>query len=189
MSHLEVSYVAPEDSASNFAQDTSDAGQSKRRNGGKLAVNLLVKGHYTRNLNVDFDYIVQDSINRQTHAIRRQLTMFNQNCRDQTTKIVDQGFSLEDFLVVHTSRGVKKTLDRGRAEQQAGIVQDEEVQAFSSACDQDALVSYFWSYDMCRNEPSCLRYCSNKHPLPIDSCLIISKLLLVGLSFRPRPRQ
>jgi len=39
VSHLEVSYVAPEDSASSFAQDTSDAGQSKRkRNGGKLAV-------------------------------------------------------------------------------------------------------------------------------------------------------
>ena len=147
MSHLEVSYVAPEDSASSFAQDTSDTtGQSKRRkNGGKLAVNLLVRGHYNRDLNVDFDYIVQDSINRQTHAIRRQLTMFNQNCRDQTTKIVDQGFSLDDFLEVHTSRGVKKPLNRGkRAEQQqAGIVQDEEAQVFSSACEQDALVSYF----------------------------------------------
>jgi len=74
VSHLEVSYFAPEDSASSFAQDTSDTtGQSKRRNGGKLAVNLLVRGHYNRDLNVDFDYVVQDSINRQTHAIRRQL--------------------------------------------------------------------------------------------------------------------
>lgn len=110
-----------------------------------------MRGHYNRDLNVDFDYIVQDSINRQTHAIRRQLSMFNQNCRDQTTKIVDQGFSLDDFLEVHTSRGVKKPLNRGkRAEQQqAGIVQDEEAQVFSSACEQDALVSYI-------NVPSCL---------------------------------
>ena len=96
VSHLSVLYIEadPEvdesvgnstNAANGFANtDTTTATAtngdvpSKRRNdGGKLQVNLLVRGHYNRNLNVNFDLIVQDSINRETHAIRRQLTYYN----------------------------------------------------------------------------------------------------------------
>lgn len=115
---------------------------SKRRNdGGKLQVNLLVRGHYNRNLNVNFDLVVQDSINRETHAIRRQLTYYNQNCRDQTTKVVDEGFTLDDFLEVHTNKGVKKPVSRGKREEQAG---EDNTQAFSSACEQSQLLPEYF---------------------------------------------
>lgn len=105
--------------------------------GGKLAINLLVRGHYNTGLKVDFDRIVQDSINRDTRSIRRQLTYYNHNCRDQTTKVVDMGFTLDDFLEIHTNRGVKKPPQR--------LKRDEiDEQAFSSACNQKrVLPDYF----------------------------------------------
>jgi len=143
--------------ADSFVRDTDNGRDPtktdlKRRGaGGKLSVALLVRGHYNRNLNVDFDYIVQDSINRDTHTIRRQLTHYNQDCRDQTTKVVDMGFTLDDFLEVHTNRGVKNSkpsaADRlTKMEQQQELEQEQEAQAFSAACNQNrVLPDYFTS--------------------------------------------
>ena len=49
--------------ATNDENPTSTSPTSKRRNdGGRLAVNLLVRGHYNQNTNVDFDYIVQGEL-------------------------------------------------------------------------------------------------------------------------------
>ena len=160
VSHLSVLYIEadPEvdesvgnstNAANGFANtDTTTATAtngdvpSKRRNdGGKLQVNLLVRGHYNRNLNVNFDLIVQDSINRETHAIRRQLTYYNQNCRDQTTKVMDEGLTLDDFLEVHTNKGVKKPVNRGKREEQVG---EDKILAFSSACEQSQLLPEYF---------------------------------------------
>lgn len=123
-----------------------EAGSAKRdRGGGKLSVSLLVRGHHNRNLNVDFDFIVQDSINRDTHNIRRQLTHYNSNCRDQTAKVMDEGYTLDDFLEIHTNRGVEKpvNLDRRQQQQQAT---DED--AFSSACNQNQILPEYFEQSL-----------------------------------------
>jgi hypothetical protein len=98
---------------------------------------------------VDFDYIVQDSINRDTNKIRRQLTYYNQNCRDQTVKVVDLGLTFEDFAEIHTNRGVKKPANSlGLRQEQQGQQNPSRVtnddQAFSAACNQKkVLPEYF----------------------------------------------
>lgn len=172
MSYTDVIYYAPEpeevaeDNAWNSTTTTADSYQeemaaardafdaregggakqaSSRRSqkGGQLAVNLLVRGHFNTDLKVDFDYIVQDSINRDTPAIRRQLTYYNVNCRDQTSKVIDLGFTLDDFLEIHTNRGAMLPPQRLKR-QQAGDIADIDEQHFSSACNQNkVLPDYF----------------------------------------------
>lgn len=134
--------------------DRRDPATAMKTNNGKLSVELVVRGHYNRGTAVDFDYVVQDSINRDTHTIRRQLTYYNQNCRDQTTKVVDMGFTLDDFIEIHTNRGVKKpATNAGRLsarqqqqqqKQQKPDLMTEDEQTFSAACNQNkVLPEYF----------------------------------------------
>ncbi|KAL7541396.1 hypothetical protein ACHAXR_010888 [Thalassiosira sp. AJA248-18] len=125
------------------AQSTSSGRNTDT--GGKLSVELLVRGHYNRNLNVDFDYVIQDSINRDAHTIRRELTYYNQNCRDQTTKVKSLGFTLDDFIEVHTNRGVKKPDSRLTKRQQEQQKQEAAAeQAFSAACNQEKVLPQYF---------------------------------------------
>ena len=88
--------------------------------------------------------ISEDSINRDAQNIRRQLTHYNQNCRDQTTKVVDLGFTLEDFIEIHTNRGVKKPPQRLKRQDEGLDIADEDDQHFSSACNlKRTLPDYF----------------------------------------------
>lgn len=134
---------------SDAPRDTTSAVPTRNTNSGKLSVELVVRGHYNRGTSVDFDYIVQDSINRDTNKIRRELTYYNQNCRDQNVKVADLGFTLDDFVEIHTNRGVKKPANQlGLRQQQQGqqnpnLVTDDK-QAFSAACNQmRVLPEYF----------------------------------------------
>ena len=79
----------------------SDDSQASSR---ELAVALNIKGHYSPPPELDFEYIVNDSINSDTEQIRRDLKEYNQNCRDQNEK-VSTGASIADFNEVHSMKG------------------------------------------------------------------------------------
>jgi hypothetical protein len=70
----------------------------------EVAVALNIKGHYSPPPELDFEYIVNDSINSDTEQIRRDLREYNQNCRDQNAK-VQSGLSMSDFTEVHSMKG------------------------------------------------------------------------------------
>lgn len=82
----------------------------------ELAVALNIQGHYSPPPELDFEYIVNDSINSDTERIRRDLREYNQNCRDQTAK-VQSGFSMSDFDEVHSMKGssLNNRVDGGSA--------------------------------------------------------------------------
>jgi len=128
--------TAVSDTAPAPARDVPTGVTSRRRagSGGKLSVSVMVRGHYNRgDVGVDFDSIVQDSINRDTPTIVRELTSFNKNCNNQTTKVVDLGYTVDDFLEVHSNRGVDLPRSRRQHMEMANVV---DQQAFSSACNQ-----------------------------------------------------
>eukprot|EP00804_Cyclotella_cryptica_P026172 CCRYP_009765-RD/>CCRYP_009765-RD protein AED:0.17 eAED:0.17 QI:465/1/1/1/0.71/0.62/8/239/692 len=70
----------------------------------EVAVALNIQGHYSPPPELDFDYIVNDSINSDTDEIRRSLREYNQNCRDQTAKI-QSGSSMSDFNEIYSLEG------------------------------------------------------------------------------------
>jgi len=119
VAHVGVTYYAPE-----------SARAGTRGEGGRLEVDLQVRGHYTANLNVDFDYIVEDSINRESDNIRRQLTSYNQNCNDQKEKVNDLGYTLHDFSEIQSNYGIEEQRQR----QQDAKSDSEEKLAWSTAC-------------------------------------------------------
>ena len=83
----------------------------------------------------DFEGIVQDSINRDSSKIQNDLTDYNRNCKEQTSKVKDEGMREEDFGVVASTSGVSRPgLDR------------LEGDIFSTACsDELALPNFFES--------------------------------------------
>jgi hypothetical protein len=70
----------------------------------EVAVALNIQGHYSPPPELDFEYIVNDSINSDTEEIRRNLREYNQNCRDQIAK-VESGSDISDFNEVHSLKG------------------------------------------------------------------------------------
>ena len=65
-------------------QDVILSHDSKESNK-EMFVSLNVEGRYTPPPELDFEYIVSDSINSGTDMIRRELMEYNQNCRNQAT--------------------------------------------------------------------------------------------------------
>ncbi|KAL7466002.1 hypothetical protein ACHAXS_007637 [Conticribra weissflogii] len=84
----------------------SEAAEDEAAKGG-LAVAMEIRGHYSPPPEIDFDYIVQDSINRDTETIRRGLRDYNQNCREQTTMVQEEGYSEQDFAEIHSTSGAR----------------------------------------------------------------------------------
>jgi hypothetical protein len=78
----------------------------------EVAVALNIKGHYSPPPELDFEYIVNDSINSDADQIRRNLREYNQNCRDQNAKL-DSGSSISDFDEVHSMTGSMSTRGSG----------------------------------------------------------------------------
>ena len=108
----------------------------------QLVINLEITGHYSPPPDIDFDYIVQDSINRDTDTIRRGLRDYNQNCRTQTVMVKDKGLGVEDFNEIHSTSGVKRPWSggRGKGNWNAAV----EVSVFRTACvEGKGLPSYF----------------------------------------------
>jgi len=133
----------------NTTRESPNAVTSRRRTGtrGKLSVNVLVKGHYNgKDIRANFDSIVQESINRDTDIIRERLTAYNLDCATQTTKVFDMNYTVDNFLEIHSDRGVnlpksRLQLDRRQKEK---IQNEVDPQAFSSACDgKRVLPKYF----------------------------------------------
>mmetsp|Transcript_30363 Transcript_30363/g.63460 ORF Transcript_30363/g.63460 Transcript_30363/m.63460 type:complete len:1137 (+) Transcript_30363:166-3576(+) len=119
------------------------------RDGGKLTVSVKVNGHYNKNnkninnFKDDFDYIVQDSINRNTGRIRKDLNSFNTRCDGQTTK-VNLGAVKSDFEEIHSDRGADPTKILSERKKQQEQTVDPDLVAFSSACDnKNKLPDYF----------------------------------------------
>jgi hypothetical protein len=119
----------------------------------RLTIDLEVWGHYPPQLNVDFDYIVQDSINRETETIREELIGYNANCEDQIEKVDDHGYVLDDFEEIHSNKGVvsntRMKRERNAAEEALEAVdqlEESEVSGgvFRTACSNDVkLPEYF----------------------------------------------
>ena len=70
----------------------------------EVAVALNIKGHYSPPPEFDFEYIVNDSTNSDAEQIRRDLSEYNQNCRDHNAK-VQGGLSMSDIAEVHSTKG------------------------------------------------------------------------------------
>lgn len=116
----------------------SDASNEITQN--QLAVELEIKGHYSPPPELDFDYIVQDSINRDTSVIRRELRDYNTNCREQNFK-VNNGAGEEDFAAVVSSNGAKGDVN---AYQDASSTED----VFSTACSSGFLAPDYFETDL-----------------------------------------
>jgi len=131
----------------NDIRESPNATTFRRRTGirGTISVNVLVKGHYNGNdVRVDFDSIVQESINRDTDVIRERLASYNQDCTTQTAKIFDMGYTVDNFLEIHSDGGVDLPKSRLNQRQQEKIQGEVDPQAFSSACDRRrVLPKYF----------------------------------------------
>jgi hypothetical protein len=97
------------------ARPANQRNPSVPRRKNRLTVDLEVWGHYPPQLNVDFDVIVQDSINRETQVIREELKEYNSNCDDQTEKVDDHGYLLGDFEEIYSNKGVMNQKRRGKA--------------------------------------------------------------------------
>lgn len=160
VSPISVVYIAPEveqpESAEGYDSGTdtaSDANSGTRRTQtaarparrGVLSIKLAVRGHFSRDLNVDFDYIVQDSINRDSLEMRKQLLTYNNNCRNQNVKVKNEGFTVDDFSEVHTNTGVERprsSLNKREQQKLDGTLKNE--QAFSTSCERErVLPEYF----------------------------------------------
>ena len=80
----------------------------------ELAVAMAIHGHYSPPPFYDFDYMVQDSIDRDSDNIRRSLRDYNEDCRDQTNMVLNQGFTVEDFAEIHSMNGALKNRVKGK---------------------------------------------------------------------------
>mmetsp|Transcript_4969 Transcript_4969/g.10434 ORF Transcript_4969/g.10434 Transcript_4969/m.10434 type:complete len:883 (+) Transcript_4969:271-2919(+) len=109
---IELDAVLPKEVLiSNKSADGGGADEKSAKDG--LAVALEIRGHYSPPPEIDFDYIVQDSINRDTETIRRGLRDYNQNCREQTTMVQEEGYSEQDFAEIHSTSGARP--NRGKS--------------------------------------------------------------------------
>jgi len=110
-----------------------------------LSIKISVSGHFNRDLNVDFDYIVQDSINRDSVEMRQQLLMYNTNCRSQSTKVNSEGLTKVDFSEVHKKTGIERPRSKLNVrEQQSLQATEKKEQAYSDGCERElVLPDYF----------------------------------------------
>jgi hypothetical protein len=108
---------------------------------GQLAVVMEIKGYYSPPPNIDFDYIVEDSINTDAAEIRRGLQEYNENCRSQTSKVNEGGMKESDFNAVVSNNGAARP-GRGGGRPVADISSLTNV--YSTACSAGSgLPDYF----------------------------------------------
>jgi len=128
--------VDPKEVILSSAASSSGGGAASQQ----LAVAMEIKGHYSPPPELDFDYIVQDSINKDTANIRRGLREYNSNCRDQNTKVKDKGFSEKDFNAIVSAKGA---LGRNRNQDVASLDN-----VFSTACSSGFLAPDYFETDL-----------------------------------------
>ncbi|KAL7536950.1 hypothetical protein ACHAXR_007506 [Thalassiosira sp. AJA248-18] len=141
--NIELDSVNPKGVILSDSRPSGNGGDSSQTQARELAVAMEIKGHYSPPPFIDFEYIVEDSINRDTSTIRRGLREYNSNCRDQTTKVEDQGLKKEDFnAVVSTYGAARPGRDAGRPVSNTDIGSMNNV--FSTACNSDFLVPEYF---------------------------------------------
>mmetsp|Transcript_33036 Transcript_33036/g.69326 ORF Transcript_33036/g.69326 Transcript_33036/m.69326 type:complete len:604 (-) Transcript_33036:674-2485(-) len=137
--------VAPKEVILSSARPSGDASSTGgAADGGaasqQLAVAMDIMGHYSPPPHIDFDYIVQDSINKDTATIRRGLREYNSNCRDQNNKVKDEGLREKDFAAVVSAKGAS-----GRGRNQDVAYGDD---VFSTACSSGFLAPDYFETDL-----------------------------------------
>jgi len=139
-SGIELDDVTPKEVVISRSSDSSNS----QRKASELAVAMQIKGHYNPPPDLDFDFIVQDSINRDTPEIRRNLREYNDNCRDQSSK-TEAGYTEEDYSTVVSTTGAGRPVGRGGSNSRGDILPQLEVSArFSKACSSNkVLPAYF----------------------------------------------
>ena len=136
---VELDSVNPKDVIMANERPSGNAVQGPGSN--QLAVAMEIKGHYSPPPNIDFNYIVEDSINRDAATIRRGLRDYNQNCRDQSQKVNEMGFKEEDFnAVVSTSGAARPGRGEGRPANDIGSMNN----VFSTACSSEELLPEYF---------------------------------------------
>lgn len=146
VSHVDVTYYALDSEEGNENEDATPPSSSSKtyssRSNGRLEVNLKVRGHYTSDRNIDFDYIVEESINRESSNIRTQMTSYNQQCNDQTAKITNEGYTADDFSEVQSNYGIqekRRQREQAQQQQQQNTIYDrgdDERLTWSTACEK-----------------------------------------------------
>jgi len=86
---------------------------SSKRTVDQLVVDLEVRGHYQPPPHLDFDYIVEQSINSEQFNIRRELVHYNQNCENQRNTISTLKLSPYDFKEINSWRGTRPNRAKG----------------------------------------------------------------------------
>ncbi|EJK56731.1 hypothetical protein THAOC_23329, partial [Thalassiosira oceanica] len=139
-SGIELDDVTPKEVVLSRLNDSSNS----QRKASELAVAMKINGHYNPPPDLDFDFIVQDSINRDTPEIRRNLREYNDNCRDQSSK-TEAGYTEEDYSTVVSTTGAGRPVGRGGSNSRGDILPQLEVSArFSKACSSNkVLPAYF----------------------------------------------
>ena len=158
---VELDHVLPKDVMLEVKDGESDT----------VAVAMEIKGHYSPPPDLDFDYIVQDSINSDSEVIRRGLQEYNQNCRDQTSKVLEQGLVESDFEEVHSVAGARPNRGKGSSGgTTSGAVSTGGI--YRTACAQgNALPDYFETslLEVAAKEVSAINF------NPIESIIYVSE--------------
>ena len=144
--------TAANNNAANQRPETSNPRNPAPRRQNRVTIDLEVWGHYPPSLAVDFDHIVQTSINRQTETIRQELQEYNTHCDDQIEKVDDHGFVLDDFEEIYSNKGVVSNTKLKRERNAAELIEEEELLeeeesvggVFRTACSNEVkLPKYF----------------------------------------------
>ncbi|KAL7464886.1 hypothetical protein ACHAXS_005212 [Conticribra weissflogii] len=99
----------------------------------QLVVDLEVRGHYQPPPHLDFDYIVEQSINSEQFNIRRELVHYNQNCENQRNTVSTLKLSQYDFKEINSWRGTRPNRAKG---DNGSLDMDIDTSTFRMACAQ-----------------------------------------------------
>mmetsp|Transcript_33334 Transcript_33334/g.80621 ORF Transcript_33334/g.80621 Transcript_33334/m.80621 type:complete len:774 (-) Transcript_33334:271-2592(-) len=141
-SGVELDSVNPREVMLSKTKNPANSEESSS-SGNQLAVAMEIRGHYSPPPELDFDYIVQDSINRDTATIRRGLRDYNSNCRDQTTNI-QGGLERDDYKETVSNAGKSRVSGARPAKPSDISAPNSGLKTFSTACSSNFLVpDYF----------------------------------------------
>jgi hypothetical protein len=143
--------TATNNNADNQRPETSNSRNPAPRRQNRVTIDLEVWAHYPPTLAVDFDHIVQTSVNRQTETIRQELQEYNTHCDDQIEKVDDHGFVLDDFEEIYSNKGVVSNTKLKREKNAVELIEEEELVeeelvggVFRTACSNEVkLPKYF----------------------------------------------
>ena len=148
---IELDDVTPKEVVVSRSKDSSKS----ERKASELAVAMQIKGHYNPPPDLDFDFIVQDSINRDTPEIRRNLREYNDNCRDQSSN-TQAGYTEEDYSTVVSTTGAGRPVGRGGS-RGSTLPQLGGSASFSKACSSNKVLPIYFETSLKEIEAKSIR--------------------------------